>query len=80
MGNANKLIYKKEEFLSYHISRREYAQIDAILEQQPDLLNKPLTKDAKHNLLMKATFQACPESVDYILSKGADPNIVTNKG
>jgi ankyrin repeat protein len=29
---------------------------------------------------MRAAFSACPESVDFVLSKGANPNIVTPKG
>lgn len=80
MGNANKLVYKNEEYLYYHISRKEYTKIDAILDKHPDLLNKPLTKDTKHTLLMRAAFSACLQSVEYVLNKGANPNIMTPKG
>ncbi len=44
------------------------------------MLNKPITKDTKHTLLMRAVFSANINSVQFMLNKGADVNAVTPKG
>lgn len=54
--------------------------MDEILKKYPDALNKPITKDTKHTLLMRAAFSASFESVKFVLQKGADPNVITAKG
>jgi hypothetical protein len=63
MGNASKLGASKEEYLNYHINRKEYGKVDEILTKYPDLLEKPITKDTKHNLLMRAVFSMNLNSV-----------------
>lgn len=54
--------------------------MDEILAKAPDTLNKPITKDTKHTLLMRAAFSANVQSVQYVLGKGPDVNIMTPKG
>lgn len=44
------------------------------------MLNKPITKDTKHTLLMRAVFSTNANSVQFMLDKGADVNVVTPKG
>lgn len=73
-------MYSKEELLYYHINRKEYGKIDDILAKHPDLIDKPITKDTKHTLLMRAAFKADKEGIDLLLNKKANPNIVTPKG
>lgn len=77
---GNKSIYSKEELLYYHINRKEYGKIEEILAKHPEVIDKPITKDTKHTLLMRAAFKADKEAVDLLLSRKANPSIVTPKG
>lgn len=52
----------------------------AILAKNPELINKPITKDSKHTLLMRAVFSASIEAVEFVLGEGADVNVITPKG
>lgn len=67
MGNANKALHSKEELLYYHINRKEYAKVDQLLKKYPDMINKPITKDTKHTLLMRAAFSTNLQSVEFVL-------------
>jgi hypothetical protein len=55
MGNS-KSLYSKQEFLYYYIEKNDIVSINKLLEEQPAILNDPLTKDTKHNALMRAAF------------------------
>ena len=44
------------------------------------MINKPITKDTKHTLLMRAAYGTNLLGTEFLLQKGADPNIVTPKG
>lgn len=50
------------------------------MAKHPDMIDKPITKDTKHTLLMRAVFSTNVNSVQYVLGKGADVNVVTGKG
>lgn len=80
MGNAAKKLYSKQEYLYYHLNRKEYDKIDLILAQNPELLEKPITKDTKHTLLMRAAFIASPELVNFILEKNPNVNATAPNG
>ncbi len=79
MGNS-KSLYSKHEILYYHIERKDIPNIRKTIEEHPEIVNEPITKDTKQTPLMRAAFNGNLEITLLLLSFKADPNYVSPKG
>ena len=62
------------------MNRKEYDKIDLILAKNPELLDRPITKETKHTLLMRAASISDPQLVNFILEKNPNINATATNG